>query len=153
MAGVRRTVSYEGQAAIKLEWLAAGVEPDGVYPFAIEEHGPEGYWCSTPRPMVAAVASDVRRGESVRAVARRFHSTMVAAIVEVCGRLRAATGIDAVALSGGVFLNALLTTETVGRLEERGLRAYRHRQVPPGDGGLCLGQLAIAAARQRAGEG
>ena len=56
------------------------------------------------------------------------------------------TGIGAVALSGGVFLNALLTTEAVDRLSGDGYRVYRHRLVPPGDGGLCLGQLAIAAS-------
>jgi hydrogenase maturation protein HypF len=54
-----------------------------------------------------------------------------------------------VVLSGDVFLNALLTTEAVARLEGEGFRVYRHRQVPPNDGGLCLGQLAVAAARQR----
>ena len=47
-------------------------------------------------------------------------------------------------------MNALLTAETVGRLEGEGFRVYRHRRVPPNDGGLCLGQLAVAAARQRA---
>ena len=58
------------------------------------------------------------------------------------------TGLDAVVLSGGVFLNALLTRE-VDRAARRadGFRVYRHRRVPPNDGGLSLGQLAVAAAR------
>jgi hydrogenase maturation protein HypF len=67
-------------------------------------------------------------------------------IATVCDRLREESGIDAVALSGGVFLNALITSETVTRLSGDGFRVYRHRSVSPGDGGLCLGQLAIAAA-------
>jgi hydrogenase maturation protein HypF len=71
---------------------------------------------------------------------------MVEAIAQVCGRLRVKSGLDAVVLSGGVFLNALLTAETTARLESDGFRVYRHRRVPPNDGGLSLGQLAIAAA-------
>jgi hydrogenase maturation protein HypF len=73
----------------------------------------------------------------------------VDAIARVCHSLRAETGLDAVVLSGGVFLNALLTAEAAARLEGEGFRVYRHRQVPPNDGGLCLGQLAVAAAHQR----
>jgi len=65
----------------------------------------------------------------------------------VCLRLRQATGLETVVLSGGVFLNALLTQETVAGLEQEGFRVYRHRRVPPNDGGLSLGQLAVTAAR------
>ncbi len=61
-----------------------------------------------------------------------------------CKLLR--SGIEAVVLSGGVFQNALLTTLTVAALEREGFRVYRHRRVPPGDGGLSLGQVAVAAA-------
>jgi hydrogenase maturation protein HypF len=68
--------------------------------------------------------------------------------VEVCQLLRERTGIDAVALSGGVFMNALLLEGVEPLLETAGFRVYRHHQVPPNDGGLCLGQLAIAAAAQ-----
>ncbi len=55
-------------------------------------------------------------------------------------------------LSGGVFLNALLTSEVCTRLQRDGFRVYRHRLVPPNDGGLSLGQVAIAAARIAEGE-
>ena len=72
---------------------------------------------------------------------------MVELIAGVCGRIRAATGLSAVVLSGGVFLNALLTREGSARLGGDGFRVYRHRLVPPNDGGLSLGQLAVAAAR------
>jgi hydrogenase maturation protein HypF len=153
LAGVRHRVSYEGQAAIELEWLATDVEPDAVYPFEVED-AREGELTETRlvldmRPMIAEVAEDVRRGAAAATIARRFHSTMVVAIVRVCDRLRAETGLDAVVLSGGVFLNALLTAEAFARLEVEGFRVYRHHEVPPNDGGLCLGQLAVAAARQR----
>ncbi len=150
LAGVRRRVSYEGQAAIELEWLATDVEPDGVYPFQVRgADGPRGTLVLDARPMIVDIVEDLRRSVAVPVIARRFHSTVVEAIAAVCGRLRAETGLDAVALSGGVFLNALLTAEAAARLERDGFRVYRHRQVPPNDGGLCLGQLAVAAARQR----
>jgi hydrogenase maturation protein HypF len=153
LAGVRRRVSYEGQAAIELEWLATGVEPDGAYPFEIAEDRQAGTSTNTSvldmRPMIAELVAERLRGQDPAVIARRFHSTMVEAIARVCGRLRAETGLNAVVLSGGVFLNALLTAEAVARLKGEGFRVYRHRRVPPNDGGLCLGQLAVAAARQR----
>jgi hydrogenase maturation protein HypF len=83
---------------------------------------------------------------SAALIARRFHSSLVELIAAVCGRLRVATGLETVILSGGVFLNALLTSEVCSRLRQDGFRVYRHHLVPPGDGGLSLGQLAVAAA-------
>ena len=64
----------------------------------------------------------------------------------MCRRLRAETGLTAVVLSGGVFLNAILLTGALDRLTRDRFRVYRHTLVPPGDGGLCLGQLVVAAA-------
>jgi hydrogenase maturation protein HypF len=80
-------------------------------------------------------------------MARRFHSTLAAVCVRVCEMIRSRTGLAEVVLSGGVFLNALLSEEVSEGLTSRGFRVYTHRQVPPGDGGLCLGQLAVAAAQ------
>jgi hydrogenase maturation protein HypF len=68
--------------------------------------------------------------------------------VQVCGCVREQTGLETVALSGGVFMNALLLCEIVPRLEQEGFHTYRHELVPPNDGGLSLGQLVIAAALQ-----
>jgi hydrogenase maturation protein HypF len=138
--GLRATASYEGQVAIELEGLAAEVSPDGAYPFEFD-----GQRVDT-RPLVAAVTHDVRRGVARRVIARRFHSTVVEIITTTCARLRAETGLNTVALSGGVFINALVLGEAVECLGRDGFRAYRHRHAPPGDGGLCLGQLVVAAA-------
>ena len=144
-------MSYEGQAAIELEWLASEVAADGVYAFDVVEtregDPPEESLVLDMRPTIVEVVGDVRRGVAPAVIARRFHSTIVEMIARVCGRLRAKTGLDAVVLSGGVFLNALLTEEAVARLANEGFRVYRHRRVPPNDGGLSLGQLAIAAAQ------
>ncbi|MDB5307169.1 MAG: hypF [Gemmataceae bacterium] len=151
LAGVRDRVTYEGQAAAELEGLAAGVPPDTSYPFELGEEWegepPESVLIVDTRPLVRAVARDVAAGVSTARIARRFHSTLVDLIASVCGRLRETTGLGVVALSGGVFLNALLTSEVCMRLGRDGFRVYRHRLVPPNDGGLSLGQLAVAAAR------
>jgi hydrogenase maturation protein HypF len=150
LVGVQPRVSYEGQAAIELEWLASGIAPEGIYSFEMQKT-PEGDPPAETlvvdlRPMIVEVARDVRRRVAPPLIGRRFHSTMVEVIARVCGRLRAKSGLDAVVLSGGVFLNALLTAEAAARLASDGFRVYRHRRVPPNDGGLSLGQLAVAAA-------
>jgi hydrogenase maturation protein HypF len=147
LAGVRHRVSYEGQAAIELERLAAETPADGIYPFEIAAglEGQHPELVVDTRPLVRAVASDADAGTEAPVIARRFHTTVAEVIAAVCGRVRADTGLGAVVLSGGVFLNAVLTTEVCARLRRDGFRAYRHRLVPPGDGGLSLGQLAVAA--------
>ena len=144
LVGVRDTVNYEGQAAMELEWLASGVAADGDYPFDLRES--DAALVVDPRPLIRAVVEDVSRGIDAHRIARRFHSTMVEMIATVCGRLRQGTALDAVVLSGGVFLNALLAEEVSTRLGAEGFQVYRHRWVPPNDGGLSLGQLAVAAA-------
>ena len=73
-----------------------------------------------------------------------FHTTVVEIVAAVCNRLREETGLSAIVLSGGVFLNALLTSEVCAMLPRHNFRVYRHRLVPPNDGGLSLGQLAVA---------
>ena len=104
-----------------------------------------------PRPLIRAVARDAGDGVAASTIARRLHSTLVEIVMATCQRLRDTTGIDGVVLSGGVFQNALLTAEVPERLAGAGFRPYRHRIVPPNDGGLCLGQLAVAAAHDAAG--
>jgi hydrogenase maturation protein HypF len=148
LAGVRDRASYEGQPAMELEWLASEAAADGVYPFEItkppEDEAP---LLIDPRPMVVAVITELHRGRTAAQIGRRFHSTCVEIVAQVCWRLRKRTGLTAVVLSGGVFQNALFTTELIPRLEQDGFRVYRHGRVPPGDGGLSFGQLAIAAAQ------
>jgi hydrogenase maturation protein HypF len=142
LAGVRDRVAYEGQAAMELEWLATGADESGAYPFAVETNG-----SVDTRPMIAAIVDDVHASTDKRVIALRFHSTLVTIIAAVCARIRQETQITSVAVSGGVFMNALLTGEVLARLQADGFRVYRHRLVPPNDAGLSLGQAAIAAAR------
>jgi hydrogenase maturation protein HypF len=142
MAGVAPSgqVAYEGQAAMELEALAR-CEPDrGAYPFAITDGK------LVVASAIRAIASDVRAGVPAATIARRFHSTVVALVTAACDQLARAEHVTNVTLSGGVFQNAILADELPRRLAEVGLHAHVHRRVPPNDGGLSLGQLAVVAA-------
>ena len=146
IAGLRDCVSYEGQAAMELEWLADGVSVDGEYPFELEiADDPAVPTVVDTRPIIRAAAHDVRSGLGSHRIARRFHSTMVTMITQVCRHIADYSGLTAAVLSGGVFMNAIISTEVNQRLVRDGFRVYRHRTVPANDGGLSLGQLAVAA--------
>jgi hydrogenase maturation protein HypF len=150
LAGVRDRVSYEGQAAVELEWLADGTSTAGVYPFDLAAPSTlDAPLVVDTRPLIRGVTADVEKGVERSLIARRFHSTLVDMADVVCGRVRKATGLEAVVLSGGVFMNTLLTRELGARLDADGFRVYRHQLTPPNDGGLSLGQLAVAAAQLR----
>jgi hydrogenase maturation protein HypF len=143
LAGVLQVVTYEAQAAI---WLEHQVDPDetGTYPFEIASSG-DAPRLIDPAPALRAILRDLRGGVAVPAVAARFHNGVADMIVETCQLARRSTGIKAVALSGGVFQNSTLLAKTVTRLEEAGFAVFTHELVPPNDGGIALGQAAIAA--------
>jgi hydrogenase maturation protein HypF len=156
LAGVRDRCSYEGQAAVELEQLAAGSSFDECYPFQIARDESSKTQENVHslivdlRTMIRLVIEQVRGGANAAIIARRFHATVVQMIVEVCRRLRSDGGPGEVVLSGGVFMNVLLTSETASRLTSEGFAVFCHTLVPPNDGGLSLGQLAIVAARDAA---
>ncbi|MGA3128244.1 MAG: carbamoyltransferase HypF [Candidatus Korobacteraceae bacterium] len=144
LIGVRQISRYEGQAAMELEWLAAGSSERGSYEFEItgsaNETAPEELdWT----PMVRGILADLARKMKPEAIARKFHNTLTEMIASVAGRH---AGLP-LALSGGCFQNRLLTELTVARLEAAGVKVYWHQRVPPNDGGIALGQV-VAAARQ-----
>jgi hydrogenase maturation protein HypF len=143
IAGLRVRMSFEGQAAMELEALAAGGIDSG-YPHAITAGG-----MVDTRPMIQAAAADARRGAGAAVIARRFHAGLADAVCAMCIRLRDETGLADVVLTGGVFLNVVLTLECERQLTLMGFRVYRHRLVPPNDGGLSLGQLYVAAASRK----
>jgi hydrogenase maturation protein HypF len=144
--GVRDAINYEGQAAVELEQLADPTSTLGGYPAGIEE-GDQLRVIGAD--LIRAVAEDVRRGVAAPIVAARFHHGVADAIARTCAILRSRTGLGVVALSGGVFQNLLLLERTVSRLEADGFRVLVHGRVPPNDGGISLGQAAVAAARDR----
>ncbi len=142
LPGTRRA-TYEGQAAVELE-LAAEGPARGGYPFRLRSEG-EG-WVVETGEVLGAVVEDLIAGREVGEIASRFHRTVAEMIARGCEEIREATGIRAVALSGGTFQNVLLLYQVSEMLEERGFTVYRHRRVPAGDGGLCLGQAVLGDA-------
>jgi len=142
LAGVRQAVTYEAQAAIELEALARIREGErGAYPFTIE------IGVVDPRPLIAAVAEDVKAGADRGVIAARFHNGVAQMVADVCRHLRNAFGLSEVALSGGVWQNAILLRQTMALLRTHDFTVYVHRQAPANDGGLALGQAAVAARR------
>ncbi|WP_405395310.1 carbamoyltransferase HypF [Microbispora hainanensis] len=143
VAGVRDAITYEGQAAVEFEQLAdPGV--DDAYPCRLVETG-AGFTVPGAE-LVRAVADDLRAGVPRDVVAARFHNAVARVVADGCALIRTACGLSTVALSGGVFQNLLLLGRAVTLLEERGFTVLTHHRVPPNDGGVSLGQAAVAAA-------
>jgi hydrogenase maturation protein HypF len=145
VAGVRDEVSYEGQAAIELEQLADSAE-QGSYPVRVTGSEP---FVVAGADLLNAVVDDLEAGVSGAVVAARFHNAMADAVLAGCRLVRELSGLPAVALSGGVFQNLLLTRAVITRLEADGFRTLTHRRVPCNDGGISLGQAVVAGARDR----
>ncbi|MBI3890467.1 MAG: carbamoyltransferase HypF [Candidatus Wallbacteria bacterium] len=143
LARLRETCSYEGQAAMELE--AASLDLDmPPYPLPVIDGS---LLELDARPTIAAVMADARRDAGPAVIGCRFHSALASAIEDACRLLRARSGIGVVALSGGCFQNARLAAQTVVRLESAGFEVLLQARVPCGDGGLALGQAAIATRR------
>ena len=147
LAGLKHLVEYEAEAAIALEGAARGISPapGTAYGFALEDR-PDGPVVADPGPVIRAVAADVLAGVPAEQVAARFHAAVTALIVDLAEHCRERTGLDVVALGGGVFQNALLIGAAQPALSERGFTVLRPRLLPPNDGGIALGQLVIGAA-------
>ena len=162
LCGVRAVSNYEGQAAIELEALAvtasgppraraaaattsaslhtranAGDHARPAYPFGADLDG---------RPLILAIRDDLSAGAPPAVVAARFHHAVARASAEACAAAAGAAGLEPVVLSGGVFQNRLLLTQTAERLEALGLTVLVPERLPANDGGIAYGQAAIAAA-------
>ncbi len=147
LAGVRDVITYEGQAAIELE-QAAAPGGRGAYPLPLLEGPPlrlDG------AELLRAVVDDLAAGADVATLAARFHDGLAAGTVAACVALRERTGLSTVALSGGVFQNLRLLGAVVDGLVGEGFGVLLHERVPANDGGISLGQAAVAVARDRAG--
>jgi hydrogenase maturation protein HypF len=138
LLGFHHTMSFEGQAAIGLETLAWRVPAAAPYPWPFDgvtwDHA----------PLLAAVMADVEAGAPRPVVARRFHEALAQGVLEAAIALRATHPFDRVVLSGGVFQNRLLLERVVARLDAQAIGHWRNEAVPTNDGGISLGQLAMA---------
>lgn len=139
------SISYEGEGAVLLEAMLRPDVPGTPYPLAFYEE--DGVRRFDFRPMLRALVRDRDAGVPLAAIARSFHETLCDLALTQCRALN--PDRLPVALSGGVFLNQILLDGITDRLTAAGYSVLTHRRVSPGDEGLCLGQLAIAAWKRR----
>ncbi len=131
LTGLRHEVNFEGQAAIELEAIADRTV-EGRYEFCLTD---------TELDFCPAIAEIAGSREALPVISARFHNTVAEAIVQTCRRI----GLPRVCLSGGTFQNTLLLGRTAPALRRAGFEVFLHEKVPPNDGGIALGQAAIAA--------
>ncbi|MFY9268371.1 MAG: carbamoyltransferase HypF [Candidatus Manganitrophaceae bacterium] len=175
LLGLRQINSFEGEAAMALEFAAEGVETKRAYPVEIKSEDPalpvrargvgalEDPSPSPPdrpphgidtapsiidwRPMIDEILNDLREARPVAEIAATFHNTLAEIIMMVARQV----GEKRVVLTGGCFQNKVLTERALRRLREEGFQPYRHRRVPPNDGGLAVGQIVAGLRIQEKG--
>jgi hydrogenase maturation protein HypF len=143
LVGFTRPITFEGQAAMWLEHLARGASSASTV-FTCRFYGTDIDW----RDMLVEIADARRRGVSPADLARAFHRTLARAVAVTTAALADTAGLDTIALSGGVLQNDLLLGDLRDELEGRSLQIWINRVVPPNDGGISLGQAALAACAQ-----
>jgi hydrogenase maturation protein HypF len=142
VTGIRQHASFEGQAAMELEFAAA---PDVMESYSFVVH-PGDPLIIDWEPMVRQIVNETRSNVTPKVISSKFHNTLAQIVVDIARRL----GVLRVVLSGGCFQNRYLTERTVEGLREARFTTYWHQRVPPNDGGIALGQ--IVAARNIIGE-
>ncbi len=140
--GICTVNKYEGQAAMELEASVNRFEK-GHYDYSLERE--QELWSMNILPMWSELLADLRRKETVGNIAQKFHLTLVEMFAAMLRQLREETGLNQVVLSGGVFCNQILLVILTRLLTEQGFKVFNHKQVPPGDGGISLGQAIIAS--------
>jgi len=141
LLGLRQRVSFEGQAAMELEFLVqSGVED--IYPFLLRNGPP---YIVDWQPMLKEILGDLEQGRDAGIMAAKFHNTLAETIIAVAREI----GELKIVLTGGCFQNRYLTERSVQRLSDSGFRCYWHQRVPPNDGGIALGQVVSAAIAYR----
>ncbi|MEA3279269.1 MAG: carbamoyltransferase HypF [Thermodesulfobacteriota bacterium] len=140
--GIRNYVVFEGQAAMELEMLAEK-NINKTYDFK---------WISGDmhkiflQPIVCGVVDDMSKGVHPSDISSKFHATIIKMFSELCDVIRKESGLNRIALSGGVFQNSIILTGLIEKLKEKGFQVFTHTQVSANDGGISLGQAMVAAA-------
>ena len=143
LIGIRSDVTYEAQAAIELEAFSKPfLLTANVHSYSIEET--QNGNNIRLGDLLNAVVQDVRKNRPAGMIGARFHKTIVEMSIDICERARRRSNLNEVALSGGVWQNQILLNLVRDGLENEGFEVYFHKQVPTNDGGLALGQAAIA---------
>ncbi len=141
MVGLGNYNHFEAQLPMALESVA---DPncDQQYDFEISERT-----ILDLRPMIKQVVADVSKDKDKTVISAKFHNTLAAGLLEMAKSARQAKGLDTVALSGGVFCNRYLTNRLIRLLKEDGFSVLFNCDFPANDGGISIGQAAIAARR------
>lgn len=138
ITGCVQRASYHAQPAVLLEQMAMVSGQKGAYPLPIEGEVVDY------RMMIGRVVDDIRAGMPRAEISRKFHNSVIHLVVNTAESLKKLTGIDRIALSGGVFQNNILLEDLNLHLTERGFIPLTHQQVPSNDGGISLGQIVAA---------
>ncbi len=145
LIGIRDEISYEGQAAMELEsFCASGIKER--YNFCICKEGEE--FIIDPQEIFIDIIKDLKEGIDKKVMAAKFHNTVAEFTLNLCGKISEDTGINKIALSGGVFQNRYLTEKIISLFEKDGFQVYTQRKVPPNDGGISLGQAVVAGSEE-----
>jgi hydrogenase maturation protein HypF len=147
LLGICSENTYHAQAPMELEACAnEAPEETGHYPVRIE-CTPSAMLVVHAEDAIAAMVEDFRRNGNRNACAARFHNSIARMTLDVCGRIRNNSGLSTVTLSGGVMANAFLVERLVAWLEAEQFEVLLNERTPAGDGGVSLGQAAVAAWR------
>jgi len=138
--GITDQVSYEGQAAIELE-AVSDLEIQEAYSYRIIK---QDMYIIEPYEMIKEVLKDKLNGISSKIMASKFQNTIVDLSVRLCTYLREDTGINEVALSGGVFQNPFILKKISNKLRTKEFIVYNHTNLPSNDGAIAIGQIIIA---------
>jgi hydrogenase maturation protein HypF len=140
--GLRQQVSFEGQAAMDLEFVSADVNTERSYPLGMIADE-SGITMIDWEPMIMGVLQDLAAGRNTADISAVFHNTMIDMILAVAEGQK----IEKVVLSGGCFQNKRLLEGSIARLQKAGFRPFWGQKVPSNDGGIALGQI-MAAQRE-----
>jgi hydrogenase maturation protein HypF len=138
LIGIKDIINYEGQAAIELE---AKIKPGNyqLYPYEIDDS------IIKTDQIIRGILEDRVSKIDIGIISAKFHNTIIDIILKVCCSLREKHGINKVALSGGVFQNAYLLSNSIDKLEEAGFEVFTQSLFPSNDGGIALGQIVAAS--------
>ncbi|MDP4179793.1 MAG: carbamoyltransferase HypF [Bacillota bacterium] len=144
--GIRYKVSYEGQAAIELEHLA---DKSSIKPYRFSLEPIDGKYIIRTKEIISGIIDDFLEGQDKARISAKFHETIAFLVLTCCVKIREKSGLNRVVLSGGVFQNITLLTRCMALLNDNSFEVFTHSKVPANDGGLSLGQAAMAIMSNR----
>ncbi|WP_040212147.1 carbamoyltransferase HypF [Clostridium polynesiense] len=144
LCGINHSTTYEGQASIELESILEDLIYEEYYEYKINYKS--GIYIIETHNIIIEIVKDLLAGISPKIISLKFHNTIISFSKDMCLILRKQYGINDAALSGGVFQNSYILNNLHKALNQEGFKVYTHSSIPANDGGISIGQLAIADA-------